>query len=81
MMKGFVTAFDKKEGRSQKTAYEILKTMIADSPDASEVFLTGHSLGGAIAVVFAMLLSARQASNAVWRSRLLGCNSPYAAHF
>ncbi len=61
-MKGFVAAFDKIEVRSQRTAYEALKTLIADSSDASEVFLTGHSLGGAIAVVFAMLLSIRQAT-------------------
>lgn len=61
MMKGFVEAFDKTQEGSQKSAYEVLKTIIADLPNASELFLTGHSLGGAIAVVFAMLLAVRQA--------------------
>lgn len=71
MMKGFVRAFDQPLARSKRTAYETLKKIIADLPNTSELFLTGHSLGGAIAVVFAMLLSARQAASPVPKSYII----------
>lgn len=61
MSDGFVRGLDKPR-RTGQSAYEGLEALVtAAAGRGAEVFLTGHSLGGATAVVFAQLLATRSA--------------------
>lgn len=64
MMAGFVKVLDRPDtspgSLPGSTIYHSLEAIIAGSSPTAEVYLTGHSLGGATALVFAMLLKQRQ---------------------
>lgn len=68
MMRGFVEGFAKVVPETGKTVYNSLKEIL-EQASSSRAFLTGHSLGGASAVVFAMLLAYRHASSHIWQTQ------------
>lgn len=59
MLKGFVRLFDKIDPLTGQTVFDTLTSLLEEEGAGKQLFLTGHSLGGSIAVTFAMLLSAR----------------------
>jgi hypothetical protein len=60
MLKGFVKLFDKIDIVTGATVFDTLASILEGEGAGKDLFLTGHSLGGIIAVTFAMLLVARQ---------------------
>ena len=59
MLKGFVKLFDKIDPLTGGTLFETLATILEKRGGGKELYLTGHSLGGSIALTFAMLLATR----------------------
>lgn len=58
---GYVRGLDKLRPNNQ-SAYEILEGLITtEAARGKKIFLTGHSLGGATAGIFAQLLASRSA--------------------
>ena len=72
MTDGFVRGLEQRVSSStEASVYEELQAILLSSCDETkEIFLTGHSIGGAGIVTFAQLLAVRQVGSSPWRLHL-----------
>ena len=72
MTDGFVRGLEQRASSStEASVYEDLQALLLSScDDGKEIFLTGHSIGGAGIVTFAQLLAVRQVGSSPWRIHL-----------